>query len=172
MVVKLNSFDSHALGPDVKHTRVVRDNCLPAWTILSNNVLVFGHNAPSMGSIRDSALGELFHVNLSYHQPRKCFVISIWLAKSQDVASKYVANLVIQGDNNKLYYEGIKVSSVENVPSIDKLVEDFGNISLCLPTNLVKSISVKKEGVDGVSESLSVKVSFKKIGMWKAGSQR
>ena len=115
-----------------------------------------------MGGIK--ALDELFYVNLSYHRPSKCFVFSVWLAKGQDVASKYIANLVIEGDNNKLCYEGIQVSSVENVPTIDKLVKDVGNISLCLPTNLAMNISVKKqkEG-EGIIECLSVEFSFKKI---------
>ena len=160
LVVKLNSFDSHALGPDVKHSRIVS---LSKWTILRSNALIFGHNTPSMGSIRDSVLGELFHVNLSYHKPRKCFVFSIWLAKSQDFASNYVGDLVIQGDNNKLSYEGIKVSSVENVPSIDKCIEETGNISLCLPTNLAKNVSVKKEVDGAIIESLSVDFSFEKL---------
>ena len=116
-----------------------------------------------MKSIKNLALKKLFHCIFSYHEPSKCFVFSIWLAKSQDVASKYVANLVIQGDNNKLSYEGIKVSSVENVPSIDKCIEETGNISLCLPTNLAKNVSVKKEVDGAIIESLAVEFSFKKL---------
>ena len=154
--VKLNSFESHA----TEHTYTAAGGRALTWKILKNDVSCFGHNESSMGGIK--ALDELFFVNLSYHKPSECFVFSIWLAKGQDVASKYIANLVIEGDNNKLCYEGIQVSSVENVPTIDKLVKDVGNISLCLPKNLARNISVKRQKM-GEGECLSVEFSFKKI---------
>ena len=157
--MKLNSFDSHA--EEREHCTEVGNRKLK-WEILINSVSNFEHNESSMGGIK--ALDELFYVNLSYHKPNKCFVFSIWLAKCQDVASEYIADLVIEGDNSKLCYEGMKVSSVENIPTIDKLVKDDGNISLCLPTNLAKNISVKEHEVgEGIVESLSVDFSFKKI---------
>ena len=118
-----------------------------------------------MGCIK--TLDELFHVNFEYHKPSKCFVISIWLAKSESVASKYVMDVVIKGDTKKLSFEGIKVSSVENVPSIDKCLEETGNISLCLLENLAKNMSVEKDkraGV-GINKSLSIDFSFSKIEM-------
>ena len=159
--MKLNRFDKHATGYWSYHNGKVAKGSTLVWEILINNVVCFEiKNEPSMKSIKNLALKKLFHCIFSYHEPSKCFVFSIWLAKSQDFASKYVGDLVIQGDNNKLSYEGIKVSSVGNVPSIDKLVEDIGNISLCLPTNLARSISVKKQEGD---EHLSVKFSFRKI---------
>ena len=156
--VKLTSFDSHA---SKRHCTVVGSEGME-WEIIQNNVSRIWHNKPSTGGIK--ALDELFYVILTYHKPSKCFVFSIWLAKCQDVASKYIADLVIEGDNSKLCYEGMKVSSMENIPTIDKLVKDDGNISLCLPTNLAKNISVKKQEVSQeIIESLSVDFLFKKI---------
>ena len=71
---------------------------------------------------------------------------------------------MIRGDTKKSSLEGIKVSSVENVPSIDKCIEEIGNISLCLPKNLARNISVKKHGTGVMMiESLSMEFSFKKI---------
>ena len=66
--------------------------------ILKNNV--FCHDAHAHAHAR--GLDEIFHVNLAYHNPSECFVISVWLAKSQNIASKYKADLVIEGDNHKL----------------------------------------------------------------------
>ena len=107
----------------------------------------------------------MFHVNFEYHKPSKCFVISIWLGKSERVASNYEAKLLIEGNNNKkLFFVGLKVNSVENVPSIDKCIEESGIISLCLPLILAKNISVKKQGTGaGIIESLKLSFSFEKI---------
>ena len=104
------------------------------------------------------ALDQLFHVNFAYHKPSKCFVFSIWLGKSQNVASKYTVNITIGGGkgNRRLCYDGIKVCSVENVPSIDKCLEENGNFFLCLPTTLAKNISTVK----GNEEKLLAKFSF------------
>merc|ERR1711936_1173438 len=90
------------------------------------------------------ALDQLFHVNFTYHKPSKCFVFSIWLGKSQNVASKYAVSITIGGGNRRLCYDGIKVCAVENVPSIDKCSEENGNLFLCLPTTLAKNISTVK----------------------------
>ena len=92
-------------------------------------------------------------------------MLSIWLAKSPRVACKYRANLQIKGDDhNKLCIEGIKVSSVENVPSIDKCIEETGSISLTLQRNLAKNMSVKEQEVGAeIQEWLNVEVSIKKI---------
>ena len=74
----------------------------------------------------------------------------------------YKATLNIKGDNNNLRFDGIKVTSVENVPSIDKCLEETENIFLCLPMNLAKNISVKQQ--EGrIAEYLEVDVSFKNV---------
>ena len=103
-------------------------------------------------------LDEFFHVNLTYYKPSKSLVLSIW---SQNIASKYTANIIIEGDK-KLCFDGIKVISVENVPSIET-----GNISLCLSRDLTKNMSLKKQEDVGtwlpIRESLSMDISFKKI---------
>ena len=158
-IVKLKNFDSHALDKPYCHSKIIRGIML--FRIQENNV-VYRQNW-HMGCIH--ALDELFYVNLAYHEPSNCFVFSIWLARSQNEASKYIANLVINGDNSKLCFDGLKVISVENVPSIAKCIEDAENISLCLPRSLAKNISVKKKlDTDfGIAETLKVQVSFMKI---------
>ena len=81
---------------------------------------------------------------------------------------KCPSNLVIQGDDHKLCLDGLKVSSVENVPSIDKCIEETGNISLCLQRNLAKNMSVKTQevgvgiGFPRIQQWLNVEFSFKK----------
>ena len=83
--VKLNSFERHA----PEHTYAAVGGMRLVWEILKYDVSLI---ESSMGGIK--ALKELFYVNLSYHRPSKCFVFSVWLAESQDMASKYIANLV------------------------------------------------------------------------------
>jgi len=161
-LVKLKNFDNHAI-----------------WTVdhyISNVILgrgygVFGYKTlkvhvdlgrPLYWHIRCiQALDELFHVNLTYHKPSRSFVLTIW---SQNIASKYTANLVIEGDKKKLCFDGIKVISVENVPSIETCIKETGKISLCLSRDLAKNISLKKQGEVGtwlpIKESLNVDISF------------
>ena len=101
------------------------------------------------------ALDQLFHVMFRYHKPIKCFVFSIWLAKSPNVSSNYAVNILIKGENKSLCFDGIKVSSVEDFSSIDKCKEQNGNHFLCLPVDLAKNISIR--------ERLVTTFSFKKI---------
>ena len=153
-LVKLKNFNVHAFEGDRRHGWILRETTTAIFPI------IIAENFPSRGIL---AFGQLFHVHLTYHKPSKCFVFRISLAKSQYVASQYKATLVIQGDNNNLTFDGIKVTSVENVPSIDKCIEETENIPLCLPMNLAKKISLKqKEDDKGISEYLQVTVSFKK----------
>jgi len=165
-VVKLSNFDSHALENEPDHHSMFiggggNGNGAKITFKIPQNCVAF-QQTWYMGCFQ--ALDELFHVNFVYHQASQCFVLSIWLAKSSRVASKYRANLVIKGDHHKLCFEGIKVSSVENVPSIEKCIEETGSISLSLQRNLAKNLSVKKqEGGAEIQEFLSVEVSIKKI---------
>ena len=151
--MNFRTFDNHALTD--KHS----------WNFGGNSIQYFIPAGIAndirpvwpMGCIQ--ALDELFHVNFGYHVPSKSFVISIWLAKSQNVASKYRANLIIKGDDSLLRFDGLKVSSVENAPSINKCMEDTESISLCLPINLAKKISAKEQE----EESLDMEVIFEKV---------
>jgi len=158
--VNLKSFEYHAI---VDHTALMGPIGGKPFTceILENNV-VSDHNL-SMACIQ--SLDEVFFANITYDKPSKCFVISVWLAKSQNIASKYKANLVIYGDNSKLCFDGIKVSSVEKILSIDKCIEGSGNISLCLPISLAKNLSVETRDAMRKSQlkSLNMEFSFKKI---------
>jgi len=154
--VNLKNFDHHAFEGKYHSYHSLKIDGNSIWfEILKNNVA-----CQSWPMVCIKALNELFHVNFAYHKPSKCFVLSIWLAKSQNIACKYRANLKIEGDLRKLCFDGIKVSSVENVPSIEKCIEEIGNLSLCLPMNLAKNISTTEAGI---KEKLTVEVCFKKI---------
>ena len=74
--VKLKNFDTHALEwcrhshkIDVKKFRK---------EIPLNNVVDNGRRSKVI-LVCIEALDQLFHVNVEYHKPSKCFVISIWL---------------------------------------------------------------------------------------------
>ena len=94
-----------------------------------------------MGSF--SAFGSFFHLNLRYYKPSKCFVFSVWLAKSQTKAEKYRASIRIgdkdDGDNELSFY-GIRVTSIENIPSFDKCMDRNGKQFLCIPRILIENI--------------------------------
>ena len=156
-VLKLKNFDIHALHT-TRHSRILdtRDGRLVYPITVNNTVYDIQW---SLVGIKE--LDQLFHVNFGYYEPSKCFVFSIWLSKSQNVASKYVAKITIEGDKKNLCFEGISVSSVENVPSMNKCMEKNGNIFLCLPISLARSICAKNKGID--QEDLVVGFSFKKI---------
>ena len=142
--VKLNNFDAHALA---KHSAIRRGSL--EYTITHNDAIY---------DVRCSmkALDQLFHVNFGYHKPSNCFVFSIWLAKIQNVAAKYTVNFIIGGDNRRLCYDGIKVCSVEKVPTIDKCSEENGNLFLFLPMTMAINVST----VEGNREYLQVKFLF------------
>ena len=165
-LVKLKDFDNHALKDEGNpHSLIIGNNnnhtIMFTCKILENNVVYVFRHYWTMGCIQ--ALDELFHVGLAYHNQSKCFVFSIWLAKNQNIASKYRANLFIEGDNSELCFNGIKVSSVANAPAIYKCIEDTESIFLCLPRHLAKNITVKKQEGSLITESLNVAVTFKKI---------
>ena len=159
-LVKLRNYDVHSLGNHHSYLFNKSNNIM--FDILENDDV----RRPNwrMGCFK--ALGEHFHVNLVYDAPSRCFILTLWIAKSQDVASKYTANLVIEGDYNKLCFEGIQICSVENVPSIDKCLGGSGKISLCLSKSLATNMSYDREdlgrGFLGI-KYLNVEVSFKKI---------
>jgi len=160
-LLKLQDFDKHALEDEPFHSMTISRSA--RYTIAKNNVICEGTKG-KMCCIK--ALDQLFHVRFRYHKPSKCFVISVWLAKSQNVASNYMVNILIKGDKKNLCFGGIKVCSVENVPSIDTCMEENGNLFLCLPLGLAKNISKKEEYIEDISvdvETLSVECSFKKI---------
>ena len=156
--VNIKSFDNHAVGD---HCAIIGPmGGRPfRYDFLKNNVV----RQRYLSMVCIHSLDEFFHVNVTYHKPSECFVIIICLAKSQDFASMYKANLVIKGGlgfNSKLCFDGIQVSSVEKIPSIDKCMEGSGNISLCLPLSLAKNLSVERRDQ---WKSLDMEFSFKKI---------
>ena len=155
--MKLKNFDIHALHTTRHSAKLDTHDGRLVYPITVNNTVY--EIQWRLAGIKE--LDQLFHVNFGYYKPSKCFVFSIWLSKSQNVASKYVAKITIEGDKKNLCFEGISVSSVENVPSIDKCMTENGNIFLCLPISLARSICAKKKGID--QEELVVEFSFKKI---------
>jgi len=162
-LVQLGDFDCHALEGN-RHSVNIQYRGHPPSGLMRFRIHENNDVCPNwaMGCIR--TLDELFHVNLAYHKPSNCFAFSIWLAKSQNEASKYEANLVINGPKSKLSFDGIQISSVGNTLSVDKCLDDTENISLCIQRNLARSLSVKKYEVClGITDNLDVGVSFKKI---------
>ena len=70
-------------------------------------------------------------------------MFSVWLAKSKARAEKFRAFIRIggkTGKDNELSFYGLRVTSVENVPPIDRCMEENGKRYLCIPRILVKNI--------------------------------
>jgi len=114
-LMKLKDLDKHALEDKPVHSMTFSSGIIFPF---AKNDVIYEKPYRAMGCIR--ALDQLFHINFVYHNPSKCFVFSFWLAESQEVASKYMVNVLIEGDKKELCFNGIKVSSVENIPSIKK----------------------------------------------------
>ena len=155
-LVKLKDFDTHA---HMFHVPYLSMNGSVRYTIAKNDVICDWTKA-KMACIK--ALDQQFHISNVYHKPSKCFVISVWLAKDQNVASKYRVNITIEGNNKKFHFGGIKVCSVENVPSIDKCMEENGNYFLCLQLGLAENIAEYYFNNDGITEEISVRFLFEK----------
>ena len=87
--------------------------------------------------------GEIFHVRLAFHEPQKCVALSIWSSYAE--AGTLRANLSIKGDDKEMSMNGLLITSVENVPSIDKCLDENGTYFWAIPVTLAKNFSVKYE---------------------------
>ena len=86
---------------------------------------------------------ELFHIRLAYSPLHKCFALSVW--SSPAGASNYRADLSIRTDEKDTSMNGLRITSVENVPSIDKCMEENGEYFWCIPFTLAKRFAIKEE---------------------------
>ena len=75
-------------------------------------------------------------------------MFSVWLAKSKSRAEKYRASIKIGGrdaGDNELCFYGVRVTSIENIPSFDSCMEKNGKHFLCIPRILVENICKHSE---------------------------
>ena len=89
-----------------------------------------------------SADDELFHVHLGISPRQKCYALSVW--GSPAGAAKYRANLSIKNDEKDMCMNGLDITSVENVPSIDQCMDENGKCFWCIPFTLAENFSIKK----------------------------
>ena len=137
LTVQLKLFSSHAI--ETRHSILLGPNWMVFDIPSDNRALANGHWG--MGIV--SALGHHFHLNLRYHKPSKCFVISVWMAKSKARVEKYRAFIKLGGGTgaeNELSFYGVRVTSVEDIPSIDSCMDLNGKYFLCIPRILLKNI--------------------------------
>ena len=85
--------------------------------------------------------GEIFHVRLAFHQPQNCVALSIW--SSSAGAASLRANLSIKGDDKEMSMNGLLITSVDNIPSIDKCIDENGKYFWCIPFPLAKHFGVE-----------------------------
>ena len=74
---------------------------------------------------------EIFHVSLQYSHLHKCFALSVW--SSPTAAAKYLANLKISDNEKERIMNGLRITSVESVPSIDQCISENGKHFWCIP---------------------------------------
>ena len=74
---------------------------------------------------------ELFYVRLAISQRHRCFALSVW--SSPTGAAKYRANLGMADGEKGMVMNGLRITSVENVPSIDKCMDQNGKYFWCIP---------------------------------------
>jgi len=133
--VMLNKFKSHVSACHSRiHSRVNRGMDV---ALESGLVLGFGP-------------AENFFPILQYYSPTECYVFSVWVFGGgrtiNDLAEdalKFRGKLIFKGKNqNELTFNNIHISSVEDVPSIDRCMEENGKHFLCLPVNFVNNIGI------------------------------
>ena len=70
------------------------------------------------------------------------------MGNSKDRAEKYRACIRIGGKtdgDNELSFYGVRVTSIENIPSFDRCMENNGKHFLCIPRILVENICKHSE---------------------------
>ena len=158
--VQLRQFSSHAI--QTRHSILLGPN----WMVFNvpGNGSLSRQSQWGMGII--SALGHHFHLNFRYHKSSLCFVFSVWLAKSKARAEKFRASIRIggkTGKDNELSFSGLRVTSVENVPPIDRCMEENGKRYLCIPRILVKNVCELSEENKEVLGKLRVELVMSEI---------
>ena len=137
--VQLKKFCRHAI--DTHHSEKIPTNWKVFEIPCDDDDRELAKLKWGMGIV--SAFGSSFYLNLRYYKPSKCFVFSVWLAKSKCRAEKHRAFIRIgdktEGDNELSFY-GVRVTSIENIPSFDRCMEKNGKHFLCIPRILIENI--------------------------------
>ena len=87
------------------------------------------------------------YTEVKWHEPLKSFVLWLWMAEDWRGASKYKAKVTTGEGANLLTVDGLRISSVENLPLIDECEGDDGEYFLCIPMALAKKMSMKFPGM-------------------------
>jgi len=128
MTVLMNEFNFHANAFHYRITNNLENGVVLKEISLNLKNLSFGHH---------------FYPILHFYVRTQCLVFSVWLAESKSIALKYRAKLIIKGRNqNELIFNNIHVTSVEDVPSIDRCMEENGKQFISLPVILVNNIGI------------------------------
>ena len=128
--VMLNEFNSHFITSHSSVPENLEYGVLVKEISLNLKNLSFGHN---------------FYPILQYYRRTHCFVFSVWTDDIKNIAQQYRAKLTIKGsmrNQNELNFNSIHVTSVEDVPSIDRCMEENGKHFLCLPREMVRNIGI------------------------------
>ena len=121
--VKLRDINEHFLNSSFPHSVLVKDGHLSFllvkwWRCLRDLVCVKVHD-------------EMFHISLQYSHLHRCFALSVW--SSPAAAAKYLANLKISDNEKERIMNGLRITSVESVPSIDQCISENGKHFWCIP---------------------------------------
>ena len=98
------------------------------------------------------AYSEMFHVRLSSYKLQNCYALSVWSSASG--ITEYRANLSVRGNGMETSIKGLLITSVENVPSIDRCMDENGKYFWVIPETLARNLTVRFEEVDRKSDGL------------------
>ena len=135
--VKLRDINEHFLNSSFPHSVLVKDGHLSFLLVKWwRTVCVKVHD-------------EMFHVSLQYSHLHKCFALSVW--SSPAAAAKYLANLKISDNEKEININGLRITSVDDVPSIDQCISENGKHFWCIP--MAENFTMKKLESDGRVQS-------------------
>ena len=80
----------------------------------------------------------------------------VW--SSPAAAAKYLANFKISDNKKEMNMNGLRITSVESVPSIDQCISENGKHFWCIP--MAENFTMKKLGSDGLIQSKWLNVTF------------
>ena len=67
------------------------------------------------------------------------------MSEDRHGASKYNAKVIMKGDGGTIIMDGLLISSVESIPTIDKCEEENGKYFWCIPLTVAKNICKQKD---------------------------
>ena len=103
------------------------------------------------------------YADFKWYRPSKSFVLWLWMLEDRDGASNYSAKVTMKADNRTITVDGLLISSVENVPTIDKCEEQNGKYFWCIPLTVANYICEESyKGTYLMRRRLQAKVELKK----------